>query len=326
MNIGNYQVKDYLNTYEKYRIKYESDSVRYILFKYVNMESLLPTLENGTLRFNQIMELNDPFEGNFHPYLPVLNKLPSNVEIEQYKSKIMQILARLRNWRFTCFSECNNNSLMWSHYADSYRGACLCFEFSDPSELLDSLHTFRIAKVSYSNKICKVNMLAADTFFSNEIITDIITTKALMWNHENEVRIFTSDQHCGQDISFKPETLKGITIGCRCFYDKRMFNKNEPPAIVRIYDKIQIFNAKYKTKLKLNFAHINQNEYKVDINTKYPDFEITQIPALRLHNFDAPPRYIDCENVFSFTQEKADSSHIKQMSIFKNKIENYIQD
>jgi hypothetical protein len=126
------------------------------LFKYVNLNSelswdyLRKTLYNAELIGSGATSLNDPFELN--PYifddlqpgtiaksvkptdlsflddrspLPVTERFPDPEPFrERARSHLEQIFGRTR---IVAFCERVDSSLLWSHYANSYKGACLHF-------------------------------------------------------------------------------------------------------------------------------------------------------------------------------------------------------
>jgi hypothetical protein len=91
------------------------------LYKYAKFEDLKHYLstnseKRGTLGFRSIREYNDPFEGNFR-----IN-CPSQEEKFAKKSALDWKTTQRQHFLATCFSEDNNNTLMWAHYANNHTG------------------------------------------------------------------------------------------------------------------------------------------------------------------------------------------------------------
>lgn len=111
----------------------------------------------------------------------------------------------------TCFSERNENLLMWSHYASG--GAGLCLEFDTANEV------FRKAiKVAYTGAPPEVDAL--------DVMLDVVTrregtwvermycTKPIDWCYEQEWRVIHSKR--GTVYFYPKECLKAVFFGPRC--------------------------------------------------------------------------------------------------------------
>lgn len=82
-----------------------------------------------------------------------------------------------------CFSACNNEILMWSHYADGHKGFCLGFK-TDSKPFSDAL------PVNYQPDLPSVKP-ASDLFEKPEVVLQTMTlTKHLSWKYEEEWRLF----------------------------------------------------------------------------------------------------------------------------------------
>ncbi len=104
----------------------------------------------------------------------------------------------------TCFSETNDNLLMWSHYGGRYRGYCLEFHTKfEPFKLLQ--------KVQY---VAEVPQFKLSDFIRNENhrkLTDMFCTKSVDWSYEKEWRILHAE--AGTLYSYDREALKAIYFG-----------------------------------------------------------------------------------------------------------------
>lgn len=105
--------------------------------------------------------------------------------------------------RIGCLSLKNNNSLMWSHYADKHEG--ICIEYDLKFFLESNIENIAIIKVNYVEEIINEqgniriykNRLSlpdgniydnSNSSISKELI-DILSTKSKEWEYEKEYRI-----------------------------------------------------------------------------------------------------------------------------------------
>lgn len=96
------------------------------------------------------------------------------------------------NNKIACFSERNDSILMWSHYGDSLRGGCLCFDTSKD--------------VALFGKAQKVQYTDLRSYQSN---FNLYFTKASDWSYEQEWRIVVEQD---SDKIHTP-SIGGIIIG-----------------------------------------------------------------------------------------------------------------
>lgn len=184
-------------------------------FKYVTPDRI-DVLRTLKIRYTQISALNDPFEA-----LPSIEKSLSEKEyknharkeirrhtrnlqgatpsrLKEFRKKLLEdamndfsreegeVAARKYQSRirsitdftlgFLCLSKTPSNILMWSHYADCHRG--MVIEFDSNHEYF----RFGTEEVVYSNE--RPSMVLHDEHPS----TEILRTKSLDWEYEQEVR------------------------------------------------------------------------------------------------------------------------------------------
>jgi len=111
-----------------------------------------------------------------------------------------------QNSGVSCFTETNDNLLMWSHYAD--RGTGMCLEFSTSDEL------FRKAKpVVYSDSIPAISAdeLLIDKNYSKA--TELYCTKSKDWSYEREWRAF--HKTAGTKFGYAASSLTAVFLGPR---------------------------------------------------------------------------------------------------------------
>ncbi len=111
----------------------------------------------------------------------------------------------------------NKNRLMWSHYADSHRGFCIEYDYSDETALLP-------LPVIYSRRRPKLSWKAAfDNTPGNQKAASIpfleaILTKDDAWEYENEWRLIISAE-MDQKVEMPPITC--IYLGVNCSDENR---------------------------------------------------------------------------------------------------------
>ena len=104
-----------------------------------------------------------------------------SISEEIFKAYKMDRIPYKEEVAITCFSEVNNEQLMWAHYAGSYSGFCIEYDFS---KSCDSAFLRGTAKVEYTNeKPCK------DQFDDmGEYESKVMLTKSECWSYEKEWR------------------------------------------------------------------------------------------------------------------------------------------
>ena len=154
----------------------------------------------------------------------ILDELHSIIENmkEKYLEEMKKFLLKVK---ISCFTNSGwNNQLMWSHYANSYSGICIEYDFKRIKDLPGY-----ILKVDYSKErpvlslsdigISKINITKNDVSIVNNDfnmgnILDYLSKKNDCWKYENEWRII----NVGEDekaMFFEVPTIKSITFGHR---------------------------------------------------------------------------------------------------------------
>jgi hypothetical protein len=104
----------------------------------------------------------------------------------------------------SCFSEVNDELLMWSHYGGKYKGFCLEFDTShSPFE--------KMKKVSYSTKMPHINVATLLIKKDFESVMDLFSTKSTSWAYEREWRVLHAE--AGTLYHYPAECLTGIYFG-----------------------------------------------------------------------------------------------------------------
>ena len=236
------------------------------LFRYVRTDKrLISALEERFLWYSNPQNLNDPFdcqwllesENTASEIFQFLSQFGRGAGFnrQQRKRRSLELakdknaLAAISNNGFDefasklgicCFSECGDHPLMWAHYANGHRGACLVFEFKK----MQSEKIGVPMRVAYLSSPPKFNLIrdrirnGSTPAFNNNFQQAVLATKSIDWAYEKEIR-FISNWH--GKIGFDPLALVGIIFGGKLDKDSR----NEiAAAALRINEQIQFSEAK----------------------------------------------------------------------------------
>ena len=246
-----------------------------IVYKYVDFKGLELILKNNTLKFTNPADFNDPFE--FHNSLvdrklsakhklQIVRKYEKNLTAEKlrrYKEIIRKesgetdsddhifrlFEQKKQNTKVTCFSEIDNNLLMWAHYADQHKGACIGFNIE--SLYSDFKHDSYLGQVKYYRKLITKNL----SKYLDDAIFHWICSKGNDWKYEKEVRIILSSNNC-EYLTFDIHSIKEITFGCR------VIDENKRNIEKLIFDT---FNYYW---IKSNEMKISDKKYGLEKNNR----------------------------------------------------------
>lgn len=196
---------------------------------------------NNYLWFTKPKDFNDPYD--CYPYHEIglsetdiqdyrnscIDWLKSNNEIVLFDKNPRQYIIKsldniINNIGVKCFSEVDNEMLMWGHYADSHRGMCLEFDcnldktfFSGTQNLENALY-----KVEYCDDIPKFDF-TQPTKFGNDLEIrrshHAIALKSSKWADEKEIRLVRNLEfkehylNTPQKIQYNKDALKSIKFG-----------------------------------------------------------------------------------------------------------------
>ncbi|WP_409439839.1 DUF2971 domain-containing protein [Psychromonas sp. GE-S-Ul-11] len=110
----------------------------------------------------------------------------------------------IKNRGVSCFSEANDELLMWAHYADKYQGFCL--EFATDNELFE-----KAKKVDYVDEIPKLNIQSIYADDQSSKILELFCTKSKAWKYEKEWRVIHHE--AGLAYTYPTEALTGVYFG-----------------------------------------------------------------------------------------------------------------
>ncbi len=127
-------------------------------------------LKNGTFWCSNFWDLNDPMEGIYTtPYYKII----ANIYKSKKRTKICSFSGK----------EAFSNPLMWSHYANGFKGVAVEVEI----EVGKKIEGGKVEKIEYTNSFPKIQQ----NDNSDKAATKILTTKSPVWEHEHEYRFLT---------------------------------------------------------------------------------------------------------------------------------------
>lgn len=110
----------------------------------------------------------------------------------------------LQNNGVSCFSEKNDDLLMWSHYGDQYKGYCL--GFSTEYEPFN-----KIRKVKYCSAMPKIDLVPVLLNNDCSQILELFYIKAESWQYEKEWR--SIHQKAGTLFTYMEKALQDVYCG-----------------------------------------------------------------------------------------------------------------
>lgn len=154
-----------------------------LLYKYrsadcESLKRLKKILWSNRLYASPYSELNDPLEGH---YFYNKDKIPNEV--------IQKIKFSKNKTRICSLSGTSDNYLVWSHYADGYRGFALGITVTDHNKPV---------QVTYLKRLPSVG--------KNITARGILMKKLALWSYEDEYRVLT-------DQNFVDVKIKQIILG-----------------------------------------------------------------------------------------------------------------
>lgn len=159
------------------------------------------------------------------------------------------------SFRLLCCSHREDSILMWSHYAERHHG--LVIEF-DPSLLIPGVDLSSEAyDVRYRTNPPMMPALDPSHKSHEDSFLRVISTKALEWSDEEEVRIlFPSPDGLSKDLPhdqpFDPLCIKRVIVGCY----------NHPTA--KTYETVNaLANSPEYKHVRFQRAYLHQRDYRL---------------------------------------------------------------
>lgn len=144
-----------------------------ILYKYRSLENFknfVDIILRNRLYAAKYKDLNDPMEGQYFYRKGELDKATRN--------KLLEDKGELR---LCSLSKVKDNQLMWSHYTNGHRGVSIGLKIVDTDCI--------IRNIQYDGL---VSIRSQD--FNEQATIEILCHKLVVWNYEEEVRVFVKDR------------------------------------------------------------------------------------------------------------------------------------
>lgn len=171
------------------------------LYKYrgFNVRSLSMLIDK-TLYCPKAMELNDPFEFQFH----VTEDSVNGVSIDE--DSLARAQKAVKALRVICLSEISDNILMWSHYAGGHTGFCVEFERNEKNKLGNSDLCLPVVYQTETPTFAPAELESSAAF------AKIVASKALDWAYEKEWCLIVRIEDEKVPL---PGRITSIAFGCR---------------------------------------------------------------------------------------------------------------
>ena len=231
------KAKEYLRSSVYYRLQSVQQQKQYVnidCYQYKPCDKyLFQSLINKTLSLSSPSVFNDVFDT---PILNYLGQDEKNAEYQLLKKVYEQCV------KIACFTRKKILSpLLWSHYADSHRGICVKYRFSQA--LCESTKT----TLSFLNDVEYTNDIKAIYQREGIGITEAFFVKSKDWKYENELRYVHFDENDdGNKHSFVPmPEINAVYFGVNC---------NEE-------DKMAIFNILKERNVEFYQMRLSKDKY-----------------------------------------------------------------
>ncbi len=169
-----------------------------VLYKYMSFNSANAAIENCSIGFSCLEDLNDPFEcaalcfeSNY--------ELPNSIQHEAFRNRLS------RKYGVLSLTKTPLNPLMWAHYGDDHRGVVIGIdvEMADLNNLSTCVIPASLGEIKYSEKIPRdrlsppttESLMNTGNQFSylngenSQLFNNAFLHKSTEWKYEEEVRI-----------------------------------------------------------------------------------------------------------------------------------------
>ncbi len=157
---------------------------------------------------------------NLENFLTDLEKKAIEVRDKIYLSSIKDFLSKLT---VTCFSASGwNNQLMWAHYANSYSGICVEYDFEKMNEFIGFMYPVKYMndRPTLTLKDIGINKLEEDENgklktdkVDMDAILSYLLTKNKCWDYEKEWRIINPSKQPFTPMFIDVPFIKSVTMG-----------------------------------------------------------------------------------------------------------------
>ena len=181
------------------------------LYKYVSYnEHSLSILINREIWCPKAKSFNDPFEFHFDLTQDSIDGIPiDQISLENAKEDMKELTV-------ICFSEINDDILMWSHYTQGHTGFCIEFERKEENDLGKWDYCLPVLY----NADNRVLSFTPQQLENSKAFAKIATSKSPHWGYEKEWRLIVRHDLANKVIPL-PAPITGIIFGCKMEHNER---------------------------------------------------------------------------------------------------------
>lgn len=198
------------------------------LFHYTKAENFWLIIENMSLRPSLFPKANDLNEANLIDY--DIRDARLMIQAEKYIDQQCAYLSFAQNYSYQGYSQRGtNHPSMWAYYSDDTNGVCVVLEQKafelENKNVLTKNYIFDNVEYDFINASNR-RFISSDISNAKELVLknvkELIFTKHIDWQHENERRLFIYDydtnkrEHLGIEKS-----IKYISFGQRFWQNKK---------------------------------------------------------------------------------------------------------
>ena len=216
----------------------------YLKFYKINCHNVSAVLSNSLYAASPLM-FNDPFEAfcktedAFQMAKANIPHTPENVK--RYQTRRFVICLTYTN----NIKEAIQNTLMWSHYADSHKGFCVVYKDDIAQVLQGKMNYIAHQRINYEPTVPTIK-----SYNDGYELTPIFT-KSKVWEYENEER-FVFEAEGLYELGSPSETIEAIYFGVNintlspCYKELVTF---------ALHNNVPFYQATLSTlKYRLNFT------------------------------------------------------------------------
>lgn len=218
-------------------------------FKYTSINSAQKIIESNAVRFRTPASFNDPLEfsddlfdyscSRFIYKQKMIRGFEARLNRKLSRSEIKKLLVKHKLEDFVqvyqsiisnakhksllfCTSKEYNNSLMWSHYAQSHSGAVLGLFIPPIGRISNGVDTMSLC-VNYAKEIIKQPAFTPINDVKSNALFYWIYTKSIVWKYEKEIRTFIDNTEGNINLSDEQLTQYAVSKYCDIKLDKMQF-------------------------------------------------------------------------------------------------------
>jgi len=205
----------------------ESKSI--LLYRYLDANSALKSIESRSLRISRLSELNDPFEWR----MGIAGVIPEGEPlVEKWLASIMANQNKING--LMCFSATCEEPVLWSHYADKHRGVAFEVDYNlIPDHLIEMSYPSKRLVVD-GNRYAELQKdVPKLKEYLLPFMQQMLKQKSPSWVYEREYRIYfdlVKDQNLqtagGHYFVRIPDNfLTRVILGSKCLLEEQYMAK-----------------------------------------------------------------------------------------------------